>query len=453
VSETAPSAPVPGDAVPLVSIVMSARNHAAFVTAALDSIAAQTHPRIELIVIDDGSTDGTAEAIAAWLAGLTRPMRVAFHRQPHRGLGITLARALALAEGAFVQFLASDDALFAGMTARLAAVLAAADETVAAVACDGYVFDGRAGPHQPFGRLHPAPPGRNQHRELMVGNWLPAMGLLYRRSALLEAGGIDPDLAYEDWGLLLALTRRRRIERIPDRLFLYRRHRANTSEDMQRMRAALQALGARYPDMMRVRAWRAAIAAGDLRGILAGLTPGNADLALRFGLRRLLRSLGAMADWRTMTAPPVRGPVEIGPGCRIHPSARLEAGPGRLVLGPGCHVGAGARLVAGPGLTLGAGCFVEAGAVIGGPEAATAIGPACLVAAESRIAAGSRLGALCAVGPGLRIAGSHPDGSWLLSPGSDHPGADHPGADHPGAAAGTRDGGAAIGAKPLQAPP
>ena len=56
--------------------------------------------------------DDTAGVIARCLARLQRTMRVEFHRHPNRGLGPTLARAVTLARGDYVQFLASDDAVF-----------------------------------------------------------------------------------------------------------------------------------------------------------------------------------------------------------------------------------------------------------------------------------------------------------------------------------------------------
>lgn len=405
---------------PLVSILMPACNHAGFVDVALRSVLSQTHDRIELIVIDDGSTDGTAEVIEQTLSQRTRPLRVEFHRQTNQGLGQTLSRALGMARGDFVQFLASDDALFPQMTARLASALSAAPPDVAAIACDGYVFDGRIGPegfgvpHVPFGQMHPAPFSRNQYRELMVGNWFPAMGLLYRHDLLRAAGGIDPDLVYEDWGLLLALTRRYRIVQIPDRLFLYRQHGQNSTADPDRMSQALRALTARVPQMASARSLRAALAARDIRGILAGLTPGNLDLAARFLLRQFQRRRAARK------LPPLHvasggGNIEIGPGCRIHPTARLEAGPGRLVLGAGCHVGAGVRLHAGTGgVRIGAASFIEEGSRIGGGQGATRIGRACLIAAGTRIEAGTVLGDLCVTMPESRISGTCPDARWLL---------------------------------------
>ncbi|GEM_PF-2767513 len=411
--------------IPLVTLIMPAHNHALFVEAALKSIAAQTHSRIELIVIDDGSTDDTVEVISRCLARLGRTMRVEFHCQPNHGLGHTLARALRMAQGDFVQFLASDDALFPTMTARLVKAFLSAGPEVAAISCDGYVFDGIRGPHLPFHRLHPTPFSRNQHRELMAGNWLPAMGLLYRRDILMREGGIDPDLAYEDWGMLLTLTRRHRIVQIPDRLFLYRQHGLNTSADKGRMRAAQQALNARFPLMAKARALRAALAARDLRGVLAGLTPRTLGLGARFLLRRLQQQLGPLTD---QPFPGLRrqagragrviqtdaGRIEIGPGTTIHRRARLEPGPGTLILGPGCHIGAGVRLTAGPGLTIGARTFIEAGAQIGGPERPTRIGRACLITAASQIEAGSDLGEMCVTMPGDRIKGTYPDGCWVL---------------------------------------
>lgn len=417
--------------IPLVSIIMPAHNHAAFVETALGSIAAQTHPHIELIVIDDGSSDDTAEVIARSLGRLARPMRIEFHQQENRGLGHTLARALTFARGDFVQFLASDDALLPDMTARLVAAFQQAGPDVAAIGCDGYVFDGRNQPHMPFRQVHPVPFSRNQHRELMVGNWLPAMGLLYRTELVKQAGGFDPDLVYEDWGLLLTLSRTCRIAQIPDRLFLYRRHDRNASADRERMHLALQALAARFPQMATARALRVALAARSLSGILAALSPGALDLAMRFALRQMQHRLARPAGWPRfhLRRHPVvsgAGRVQIGPGCHIHPDAVLKGGAGALVLGAGCRVGAGARLVAGAGLTIGAGTFIEAGAQIGGVGRTTRIGRACLITAQSVVEGGTNLGEMCATMPGDRVTGNHARGSWILPPAGDQSGTGMP---------------------------
>ncbi len=92
---------------PLVSVVLPAYNHARFVAQAIASVAAQTYPHIELIVIDDGSTDNTAAVIAECLSEMTLPAR--FIARENRGAPATLNEGATLARGQYLAFLNSDD--------------------------------------------------------------------------------------------------------------------------------------------------------------------------------------------------------------------------------------------------------------------------------------------------------------------------------------------------------
>jgi len=92
---------------PLVSVVVPAYNHARYVAEAIASVAAQTYPHLELIIIDDGSRDGTADVVEQALASFTRPSR--FVRRSNRGAPATLNEGAALASGRYVAFLNSDD--------------------------------------------------------------------------------------------------------------------------------------------------------------------------------------------------------------------------------------------------------------------------------------------------------------------------------------------------------
>lgn len=89
---------------PLVSVVMPAYNHERFVGTAMESVLAQTAGDLELIVIDDGSTDGTWDVIQ----GIRDP-RLIRHRQENQDAFNTLNRGLRLARGQFVAILNSDD--------------------------------------------------------------------------------------------------------------------------------------------------------------------------------------------------------------------------------------------------------------------------------------------------------------------------------------------------------
>jgi glycosyltransferase involved in cell wall biosynthesis len=88
---------------PLVSVVIPAYNAAATLAATLDSVLAQTYPRIEIVVVDDGSRDGTPEVLARYAP------RVRGLRQANGGLAAARNAGLAAARGEFIALLDADD--------------------------------------------------------------------------------------------------------------------------------------------------------------------------------------------------------------------------------------------------------------------------------------------------------------------------------------------------------
>ncbi|HEX2565854.1 MAG TPA: glycosyltransferase family 2 protein [Burkholderiales bacterium] len=91
---------------PLVSVVIPTFNRAYCLGRAIDSALSQTHRRCEVIVVDDGSSDGTAQLVAARYG---HDERVRYARQRNRGVSAARNRGLALARGKYVAFLDSDD--------------------------------------------------------------------------------------------------------------------------------------------------------------------------------------------------------------------------------------------------------------------------------------------------------------------------------------------------------
>ncbi len=106
---------------PLVSILVPCFNAAPWLRATLDSALAQTHPRTEIIVVDDGSRD---DSVALARTYAPRGVRVA--TQPNRGAAAARNHALRLATGDWIQFLDADDLLAADKIARQLARAAAA---------------------------------------------------------------------------------------------------------------------------------------------------------------------------------------------------------------------------------------------------------------------------------------------------------------------------------------
>jgi glycosyltransferase involved in cell wall biosynthesis len=100
------------DSTPLVSILVPAYNAERWISQALDSALQQTYPAIEVIVVDDGSTDGTVEAVRKYEG------RVRLALGAHAGGNVARNQLAALAKGEWLQFLDADDYLLAEKIAR-----------------------------------------------------------------------------------------------------------------------------------------------------------------------------------------------------------------------------------------------------------------------------------------------------------------------------------------------
>lgn len=112
----------------LVSIVIPTYNRAECLERAVNSALEQTYPAIEVVVVDDGSTDETPEIVRS-----IDDDRVSFDRQPHRGANAARNTGVALASGEFISFLDSDNELHEEHIEIAAEVLRDADQTVGGV--------------------------------------------------------------------------------------------------------------------------------------------------------------------------------------------------------------------------------------------------------------------------------------------------------------------------------
>jgi GT2 family glycosyltransferase len=134
--------------VPKVSVVMPSYNHARFVAGAVQSVLGQSLGDIELVIVDDASTDGTPDVIAA-----IRDPRIRFERSPvNRGVAATLNAAIRMSSGDYIAVLNSDDAFLPGKLERQAELLDTRPELAAVFAYPRFVDDDgrRLSPEQTF---------------------------------------------------------------------------------------------------------------------------------------------------------------------------------------------------------------------------------------------------------------------------------------------------------------
>ncbi len=197
----------------LVSLVVPAFNAARFVRETIDSILAQTYHPIELIVIDDGSSDGTADILAAYGGAVHQ------ERQENRGQSATLTRGWNLASGALLGYVSADDRLRPDAVERVAAALAARPDAVLAYPDFGLIdAESRA-----IGTVRVP----DYDVTLLVGRCqcLPGPGALFRRAAWQRMGPWDEGLRQvPDLDFYLRLCLAGPFLRVPETLADYRIH-------------------------------------------------------------------------------------------------------------------------------------------------------------------------------------------------------------------------------------
>lgn len=213
-------------AAPLVSVVLPVYNGDEHLPEALDSILSQTHRDFELIAVDDGSTDGSGDLLAAYASRDSR-VRVWPHRT-NAGITASLNDGCRQATGEFVAIANQDDICLPDRLAKQVAYLAAHPE-IGAVGAATRIVD----QHGTALRLKEYPTDPALASWLMhFFNSLLHPVTMFRRQ-VLEAVGFYP-VGYgggtEDYALCTRLTRVTRIANLPDVLLHYRVHASNVTK-------------------------------------------------------------------------------------------------------------------------------------------------------------------------------------------------------------------------------
>jgi len=201
---------------PLVSAVMAARAEAPTIAAAVESVLRQTLSDLELIVVDDASTDETA----AIVKGIADPRVRLVQLGAGRGRGGARNEALRLVRGRFVAVCDADDVSLPDRFAQQSDVLRAQPE-IGVVGGQVLNFGEWGGPESVL--LYPTSPAMVEARFARGQMPVPHQASMIRADLLQQAGGYAPEcLRCQDLELFLRLRTRTTMTNVPDVVLLYR---------------------------------------------------------------------------------------------------------------------------------------------------------------------------------------------------------------------------------------
>jgi glycosyltransferase involved in cell wall biosynthesis len=216
---------------PAVSVVMGVHNGAPWVGDAVGSVLRQTAAELELIVVDDGSTDATASVLAA-----VRDRRVRVERQPHAGLTRALIRGLALARAPLVARLDADDLAAPERLERQRAFLDAHPD-VGLLGAGAREVDSTG---REVAIIQPPEADGAIRRALIRRNPFVHSSVVMRRALAERAGGYDATFAVaQDYDLWMRMSRLTRMANLPEPLVVRRLlpGRVSAERDGARLRA------------------------------------------------------------------------------------------------------------------------------------------------------------------------------------------------------------------------
>jgi glycosyltransferase involved in cell wall biosynthesis len=206
---------------PKVSIITAAYNHVQFIRQSVESVLNQTYKDFEHIVVDDGSTDGTAEILK------TFGNRIKYIRQENRGTHAALNTGIREASGQYIAILDSDDAWLPHKLERQVSAFEQFPET-GLVYSQAYIIDSE-GKKEERVLGEPLDP-ECAFETLLRYNPIPALTAVIKRDCINKLGGFSETFtALSDWELWIRISTGWPIVFIPEPLAFYRDHGRNTT--------------------------------------------------------------------------------------------------------------------------------------------------------------------------------------------------------------------------------
>ena len=212
----------------LVSVLMGSYNHQKYISEAIESILNQTFPELELIIIDDYSTDNSRKIIENYQ---TKDQRVrAFFHEKNMGIANTINDGLKKARGNFVSFIGSDDVWFPDKLERQIALIKNHEDKI--LWSEGEIIDGYGAPTgTTFTKMHQAANKKksgNLFKNILWDNYIFGQSLLIKKE-FIGNNLFDTNLRFlNDYRFIADLASKHEFLFTPEPLAKYRIHTGNS---------------------------------------------------------------------------------------------------------------------------------------------------------------------------------------------------------------------------------
>lgn len=210
---------------PLVSVCVLTWNHENYIVNCLQSIVEQDYHNIEIIYLDNCSTDQTYERATGFLAHQSVPYKCFKNKTPS-SIPVNANFLVSKAKGKYICIISGDDWMApTNISSKLKRMLE--DDAVAVVYSEAYTY------MEPEGGIIKKYGNRSYEGyvfdELVRGNFIVAPGVLVDADKMKAVGGFNEHMMIEDWDLWLRLSQQYKVAYVKEHLVYYRRHDKNTS--------------------------------------------------------------------------------------------------------------------------------------------------------------------------------------------------------------------------------
>ena len=202
---------------PEVSVIIPCYNSERFIRETLSSVLSQTFAAIEIIIIDDGSTDSTKEIIDSF-----SDLRIKYFYKQNEGVSIARNRGIGCSKGKYIAFLDADDIWLPEKIERQVGKMEK-EKSASLIYSGFYIIDDNGLVMDTFNRESS---GDIIKDLVLIGNTIgTSSGVLARREVFEDTGGFDPSLSTAaDWDMWIRILNRYGIAYIDKPLFKYRSH-------------------------------------------------------------------------------------------------------------------------------------------------------------------------------------------------------------------------------------